>query len=420
MDELAVLLKDGEQHQRPPMHKGLTHGRPWTLHFKIAPSFRFRYPINPHQKCDFKPWNQRKNPGFGAPFPGSKLLLDKIPRWRFILQTGGAYVAAVNDVSWHPMDLRTPLKSASVRGPEETKRENCWCVRGGKGERYSWHHFRRQRFNGKMVHKYKIRILLGKRKKNQGLFKFWWDPNCCLKTSYFLSKACLCQVSRGILSIWDRRCYCLLDEGGLVSGEEMTSYRYAWYIEMQLYQVKVNWVFHLSGHHIADSQSCPKNGAWKWSYLLKESSCLCWKTSSFEEFALCEIVEKYTRLKQWIYVYKDEPNLILDFYAYSDFLNSSPNNLLLGSQYFLTVSTLFGMQSPPGLSLSCLQSCLRASLQSLCLLISPFGIYYDLSPVPLICQAKLFPLYLYSYFANFGWYIFFLIIIFLFLLNLFF
>jgi len=34
---------------------------------------------------------------------------------------------------------RTPLKSAAVRGPEETKRENCWCVRGGKGERCSWH-----------------------------------------------------------------------------------------------------------------------------------------------------------------------------------------------------------------------------------------------------------------------------------------
>lgn len=38
-------------------------------------------------------------------------------------------------MTFHPSN-RTPLKSASVRGPEETKRENCWCVRGGKGERY--------------------------------------------------------------------------------------------------------------------------------------------------------------------------------------------------------------------------------------------------------------------------------------------
>jgi len=38
-------------------------------------------------------------------------------------------------MTFHPSN-RTALKSASVRGPEETKRENCWCVRGGKGERY--------------------------------------------------------------------------------------------------------------------------------------------------------------------------------------------------------------------------------------------------------------------------------------------
>ena len=187
---------------------------------------------------------------------------------------------------------------------------------------------------------------------------------------------------------------------------------------MQLYQVKVNWVFHLSGHHIADSQSCTKNGAWKWSYLLKESSCLCWKTSSFEEFALCEIVEKYTRLKQWIYVYKDEPNLILDFYAYSDFLNSSPNSLLLGSQHFLTVSTLSGMQSPPGLSLSCLQSCLRASLQPLCLLIFPFGpsVFIIKFRFPLFVSQNYLPFIFIYIFANFTWYIFFLIIIFYFFL----
>ena len=30
---------------------------------------------------------------------------------------------------------RTSMKSSAVRGPEETKRENCWCIRGIKGER---------------------------------------------------------------------------------------------------------------------------------------------------------------------------------------------------------------------------------------------------------------------------------------------
>eukprot|EP00438_Fugacium_kawagutii_P006135 Skav234010 [mRNA] locus=scaffold3484:86682:88380:- [translate_table: standard] len=39
-------------------------------------------------------------------------------------------------MTFHPSS-RTPLKSAAVRGPEETKRENCWCVRGAKGERRS-------------------------------------------------------------------------------------------------------------------------------------------------------------------------------------------------------------------------------------------------------------------------------------------
>lgn len=38
-------------------------------------------------------------------------------------------------MTFHPSS-RTPQKSAAVRGPEETKRENCWCVRGAKGERY--------------------------------------------------------------------------------------------------------------------------------------------------------------------------------------------------------------------------------------------------------------------------------------------
>ncbi|CAJ1385702.1 unnamed protein product [Effrenium voratum] len=38
-------------------------------------------------------------------------------------------------MTFHPSS-RTALKSAAVRGPEETKRDNCWCVRGAKGERY--------------------------------------------------------------------------------------------------------------------------------------------------------------------------------------------------------------------------------------------------------------------------------------------
>ncbi|CAE7200796.1 ppsA [Symbiodinium sp. CCMP2592] len=38
-------------------------------------------------------------------------------------------------MTFHPSS-RTSMKSSTVRGPEETKRENCWCVRGSKGERY--------------------------------------------------------------------------------------------------------------------------------------------------------------------------------------------------------------------------------------------------------------------------------------------
>ncbi|CAE7719331.1 ppsA [Symbiodinium microadriaticum] len=38
-------------------------------------------------------------------------------------------------MTFHP-STRTSMKSSTVRGPEETKRENCWCVRGSKGERY--------------------------------------------------------------------------------------------------------------------------------------------------------------------------------------------------------------------------------------------------------------------------------------------
>eukprot|EP00439_Symbiodinium_sp_Y106_P076868 s2561_g15.t4 len=38
--------------------------------------------------------------------------------------------------SLYPIFCRTSMKSSTVRGPEETKRENCWCVRGSKGERY--------------------------------------------------------------------------------------------------------------------------------------------------------------------------------------------------------------------------------------------------------------------------------------------
>ncbi|CAE6920816.1 ppsA [Symbiodinium natans] len=38
-------------------------------------------------------------------------------------------------MTFHPSS-RTSMKSSAVRGPEETKRENCWCIRGSKGERY--------------------------------------------------------------------------------------------------------------------------------------------------------------------------------------------------------------------------------------------------------------------------------------------
>lgn len=200
--------------------------------------------------------------------------------------------------------LRTALKSASVRGPEETKRENCWCVRGGKGERYSWHAFKvsivkwsqaLECMHLRLNRSIKFASYLQAGKIQSFLPLNSGENKTAIQRPLILSRPCLCQVSRGILSIWDRRCYCLLDEGGLVSGEEMNSVRYVWYKSKLI--KSSTWVdITLQILRAADW----KVKFWKWSDLLKESCCLCWKISSFEEFALSEIDEKYARLKQWI------------------------------------------------------------------------------------------------------------------------
>ena len=100
------------------------------------------------------------------------------------------------------------------------------------------------------------------------------------------------------------------------------------------------------------------------------------------------------------------PKFHFDFYACSDFVNSFPNNLLLGSQCFLTAFALSGDAISAGFVFALSPSFSAVSLSayvSLCLF-PAFGVCLPFSP--LICQAELPPLCL-LLFIGFNYYLFF-------------